>query len=79
MAMSETVKNRLLSVVLAGVILFTSLLGLGVGVPSAYAADANDRIQTALNLGSGKQIGGLDGEGLTEEELRFYGIFMSNL
>lgn len=66
--------KRILSCVLVAVIVFSSLIVSG----NLVFADSNDRIATYINLAKDGTITNGSTEGMTEDQLRFLGIYLSN-
>lgn len=67
--------KKALSVIMAGVLSFTSFVNMSA--TTAYA-DSNNRIATYINLAKSKEETDVDLSGLTEDQLRFLGVWLSN-
>ena len=70
----KSVPRRVVSLVLVLVTLVSVLI---IGV-SGVSADSNDRVATYINLAANGEVTDGDTSGMTEDQLRFLGLYLSN-
>lgn len=74
----KKLKKRAIAFALAGVITLSSFITELTAPAVTVHADANDRVKSFINLAKGEAETDLDLDGLTTEDLRFLGIYLSN-
>lgn len=70
--------NSLGKRVISMVLVLITFVGIFISSVSSVYADSNDRISTYINLAKNGEVTDGDASGMTEDQLRFLGLYLSN-